>query len=71
MRGLRICSFWVVFFLPMGNWYSMPFFFPEYNNVTCINCALRREGKEKTMEAEANLVIQPFAFVWYLFSLNN
>lgn len=47
------------------------FFFPEYNNVTCINCALRREGKEKTMEAEANLVIQPFAFVWYLFSLNN
>lgn len=46
-------------------------FISESNNVTCINHALRREGKGKTMVAEANLVIQPFAFVWHLFSLNN
>lgn len=46
-------------------------FISESNSVTCINRALRREGKGKTMVAEANLVIQPFAFVWHLFSLNN
>lgn len=57
--------------LTKGKLVFYAFFFPEYNNVPCINCALRREGNGKTMEAEANLVIQPFAFIWHLFSPNN
>lgn len=33
--------------LTQGKLVFCAFFFSEYNNVTCINCALRREGNGK------------------------